>query len=249
MRHRVDVSVVMPVYNEQERVRGVVTAWCNQLTNLGIRSEVRVYDDGSSDATSAILAELAGERSEVMVIRQENRGHGPTVLRGYREAGGDWVLQVDGDGGVDPRDFTRFWAHRDSHDMIVGYRHARGGSIGRRVLTLLARLGVLVAFGETLRDVNSPYRLIRRDPLHRLIAMIPPGTFAPNVALSGLACSAGLRILQLRVAATPVRRAGRHVRNRRVYAGAVRAMAQTVRIAVRHQLMRWSGREDPPPAR
>lgn len=249
MTQRVDVSVVIPVYNEQERVRGVVTAWCKHLTNLGLRHEVRLYDDGSSDATSAILDEVAREWPEVNVIRQENRGHGPTVLRGYREAGGDWVLQVDGDGGVDPVDFTRFWEVRNSHDMIVGYRRGRAASLGRRVLTMLARLGVLMVFGETLRDVNSPYRLIRREPLHRLIAILPPDTFAPNVALSGLACSAGLRILQLPVAATPVRRAERHARSRRIYAGAVRAMAQTVRIAVRHHLIRWSRRAAPPPAR
>ncbi|MDX1385296.1 MAG: glycosyltransferase family 2 protein, partial [Thermoanaerobaculia bacterium] len=89
---------MLPVYNEAETLASVLDEWIAELTRLGIAFEIRAYDDGSTDGTAAILAEMAGSEPRLRVDRHENRGHGPTVLRGYREATAEWILQIDSDG-------------------------------------------------------------------------------------------------------------------------------------------------------
>jgi glycosyltransferase involved in cell wall biosynthesis len=85
----------MPVYNEGGGIATVNATWQTVLSGLHIPYEVRVYDDGSTDDTGAVLDGLAERYPEMRVTHQSNRGHGPTVLRGYRDATGVWVFQVD----------------------------------------------------------------------------------------------------------------------------------------------------------
>src|SRR5438445_3120274 len=91
------LTVVMPAYNEAGAIREVVGGWDRQLGSLGVRYEIRVYDDGSRDGTGDLIAALAREHPTVAAVRQTNRGHGPTILRGYHEARGEWVFQTDSD--------------------------------------------------------------------------------------------------------------------------------------------------------
>src|SRR4051812_48649922 len=91
------LSVVMPVYNEAEAIGPVLDAWANELSRLGIDYELRVYNDGSKDRTLEILQQKAQTLPRLVVGTHENRGHGPTILRGYGEARGEWVFQVDSD--------------------------------------------------------------------------------------------------------------------------------------------------------
>src|SRR5207245_8895132 len=96
------LTVVMPAYDEAGVIGEVVMGWDRQLATLGVPYEIRVYDDGSRDGTGDLLAAVAGECSTVAAVRQTNRGHGPTILRGYREARGEWILHTGSDDGVGP---------------------------------------------------------------------------------------------------------------------------------------------------
>lgn len=199
------LSVVMPVYNEAPVVETVVTDWVAELSRLGIDFELRVYDDGSCDGSDELLRRLASRDRRIVFTRHPNRGHGPTLLRGYQEARGEWVFQVDSDGEVDAAGFETLWRERDEYDLLVGYR-VGGASRGwaRSIVSTWARGAVLLLFGGTLRDVNCPFRLLRGDFLRELLPWLPADTFAPNVALGGLALAARAAIYQ-----HPVRYLGR----------------------------------------
>lgn len=228
---QVVLSVVIPVFNEAGAIRDVVAAWDDAVAGLAVPYEIRVYDDGSRDATSALLAGLARERPHVVALRHENRGHGPTILRGYHEARGEWVFQVDGDDEMPAAAFPRLWARRDEADLVLGYRVGRVQSPARRVVSAASRGTVRVLFGRGVHDVNVPYRLYRRRALDALLPLVPADTFAPNVALAGLAIRRGFRVVELpvphrhRVAGTS------SLGSWRLWRSAIRAMAQTVRIA------------------
>src|SRR5262245_30899365 len=194
-----DLSVVMPVHNEELSIRPVLEEWTSMLDNLGISYELRVYDDGSRDRTGAIIEELARERPSVVALRHENRGHGPTILRGYREARGEWVFQTDSDDEMSPESFPSVWSRREDADLVLGYRAGRRSPPSRRLVTGVSRLSVRVLFGAPLRDVNTPYRLYRRTALARLLGGVPMDAFAPNVILAGLAVRQRLRVIEVPV--------------------------------------------------
>jgi glycosyltransferase involved in cell wall biosynthesis len=221
----------MPVYNEAAALATVLPAWTEELARLGIDYELLVYDDGSADGSDRVASSFAEHR--VVVRRHPNRGHGPTIMRGYHEATGDWVFQVDSDGEISPAHFHRLWSRRADHDVLLGCRKDRQSPVARRIVTWVARLAVGILFGRMLADVNTPYRLMRRKALQATLAHIPSDTFAPNVAISGLAARADLRIHQEWVPHSG-RVGGRASLVRwSLVKGAARAFVQTIVIAVR----------------
>ena len=167
----------------------------------------------------------------MIVTRQENAGHGPTVLRGYREARGRWVFQIDSDNEMGPESFPDFWSRRDQYDFLVARRDGRQSPFVRRVISAFSRLTVRLAFGRSVWDVNCPYRLMRREALLHLVARVPESAFAPNVILSGLAAQAGLRLGEY-----PVRHQGRKTGKvslfgLRAWKAAWRSFRETVSVA------------------
>ncbi len=232
----VQLSVVIPVLNEERSIAAVVEEWTAELARLGIRHEIRLYDDGSSDGTGEILRRLQASRREIVVSTHSNRGHGPTVLRGYREAEGEWVLQIDADDEIGPRAFEELWNRRERNDFLLGRRQGRPQGPMRRALSATARWTVRLGFGGSVRDVNSPYRLMRRKPLVALLRHLDPGTFAPNVALTGLAIAAGLRLEEVGVATQPARARRSSLRGRTLLLAGLRSLAGTLAAAFRQRV-------------
>jgi dolichol-phosphate mannosyltransferase len=230
-----DLSVVIPAYNEAAAIRGVIEAWAGELDRLGVEYEIRVYDDGSADATPTVLRETAAALPRLVVVRHTNRGHGPTVLRGYHEARGEWVFQTDGDGEASPADFARLWSARDAYDILVGNRVTRHAPFARRCVTVGCRLAMRLLFGTRIVDANCPYRLIRRTSLVAMLRALPDETFAPNAVLSGLAARRGLRIFETPVAWEARRTGTVSIFGWRLWKGAIRSLRQSVVIARGHR--------------
>lgn len=227
-----ELTVVMPVFNEQEAIGQVLTSWSEQLEALGIDYEIRVFDDGSKDATLQVITEAAERNPRIIARSHTNCGHGPTIYRGYSEAEGEWVFQTDSDDEMKPGSFPLLWNSRANADFLIGYRQNRVSPLPRQIITLISRVTVYLLFGLGMRDVNSPYRLIRREHLHRMLKRIPSQTFAPNVSLSGLAIREKLRILQF-----PVPHEGRKtgtvsIMKWKLWKVAFQSFMETVRIAV-----------------
>jgi len=223
----------MPVFNEAAVIEEVVTAWLRELERLGIGYEFLAYDDGSRDESGRILERLGEQVPGLVVSRQANAGHGSTILRGYREARGDWVFQVDSDDEMGPESFAALWEQREGYDLLLGARRERDAPLARRLITALARITVWALFGRAVTDVNAPYRLMRRPCLASLLSAIPAGTFAPNVIISGLAAQRGLRVREIGVPHRGRRTGTVSIVRWRLWRSAVRAFVQTVTIAVR----------------
>jgi dolichol-phosphate mannosyltransferase len=230
-----ELTVVMPVYNEEAALPGVLAAWTGELDRLGMDYRLCVYDDGSRDGTGRVLEEEARRHPRVVARSHANRGHGPTILRGYREAEGDWVFQVDSDGEMPPGGFESLWSRREAYDLLVGSRAGRKEPPVRYLITAVSRLTVRALFGRGVADVNAPYRLMRRERLQALLQEIQGEPFAPNVILSGLAARARLRIGEW-----PVPCVGRHAGRSsltpvRILKGSVRSFFETLGTAARRR--------------
>jgi len=225
------LSAVMPAYNEGEGIRDVLRAWLRQIDALGVPYELRVYDDGSCDGTADVVAALARDEPGLVLVWQTNRGHGPTVLRGYREARGEWIFQTDSDDEMGPESLAAVWAAREQADIVLGYRDDRQSPAGRRLISAVARWSVRLLFGGRLRDVNAPYRLHRRAALARLLPRVPADAFAPNVILSGLAARERLRIVEVPVPYRTRRTGQSSIVRWKLWRAAARSFLQTLRVA------------------
>jgi|GEM_PF-66605 len=201
------LCVVMPVYNEEAAIGPVLEKWVKALDALGMDYVIRPYNDGSKDGSLSVMRRRAeelnaGGRVRVEVRDKPNGGHGNTILTGYREAareGFGWIFQIDSDDEMGPEKFGELWSCRNGYDFLVGIRDGRVQAFPRKVISFVSRLSVRLFYGESVWDVNTPYRLMRTSAFKGFFEAIPSTTFAPNVILSGLAARYSLRCFETRV--------------------------------------------------
>ena len=173
------LCVVMPVYNEQAAICGVLEKWASVLDSLGIDYLIRPYDDGSRDSSLRLMREFAEEHPQcrIDVRSKANGGHGHTILTGYRQAvedGFDWVFQIDSDDEMGPEHFENLWRRRESFDFLVGRRAGRSQAPARKMVSFISRLTVRLLYGKSrVWDVNAPYRLMRVSALAPIFRSIP----------------------------------------------------------------------------
>jgi glycosyltransferase involved in cell wall biosynthesis len=168
------VSVVIPAYNEEEAIGPLVA----EVKKAGRWREVLVVDDASTDRTSE-RAEAAGAR----VVRPPyNKGNGAAVKTGVREARGEVVLLMDGDGQHDPADMSRLAEPVGVHDMVIGARaaadqapmRALGNAIFNRLASWLT--------GRPIPDLTSGFRAARRDRMLEVLPLLPNGFSYPTTS-------------------------------------------------------------------
>jgi hypothetical protein len=143
------------------------------------------------------------------------------------------VFQVDSDDEMPPQGFETLWSRRGDFDFLIGGREGRESPPVRKVISAVSRLTVRALFGRGVRDVNSPYRLMRLSCLRALLAHVPGEPFAPNVILSGLAARAGLRIGEWPVPHQGRRAGSGSLTPVRALKGAVRSFRETVAAGLR----------------
>lgn len=235
---QLELTVVIPVYNEGTGLKDMLEAWSAELDSLSVSYVLRVFDDGSNDDTPQVLRRIASRISKLEVVEQQNKGHGPTILRGYREAMSEWILQVDGDDEIGPGEFAALWSLRADADLVMGVRRGRSATWVRRMITWWAKWIVRAAYGANAADVNTPYRLMRSSAFKPLLDELSPNFFAPNIALTGMAAMSNLRILEVPVPCSVQPRTRSSVRGLRLWRGVARSLWQTVVVAVRFRRSR-----------
>ncbi len=181
------LAVVIPVYNEDSCIEKVIEDWGQALEALSINFKIIIVNDGSTDRTSEILDSLAQEHPELIVIHQENQGHGIAVKNGYIEATSqdfDYIFQTDSDDQFTPQDFASFWEKRKESPALFGHRQKRHDPTHRKIISFFLRKMIFDFYGVNIPDANIPYRLFQGSFLKRTLACLTPGLFAPNIFLS-----------------------------------------------------------------
>ena len=183
------LAVVIPVYNEEAIIELVLEKWHQELSHLKIDFAIYAYNDGSRDNSLAKIQKMA-EKYPARIIAKDkaNSGHGPTILQGYREAaanGFDWIFQIDSDDEMEPDSFHKLWKERRHYDFLAGFRAGRQQPFARKMISTVSRICVRAFYGKTIKDVNTPYRLLRVSAFKSVFDELPSNTFAPNVIISG----------------------------------------------------------------
>lgn len=157
------LSIVLPCHNEAGVVRGVVADALAVGGQIATRLEVLVVDDGSTDASPRILAEMAAEHQELRVVTHEmNQGYGAALRTGFTEARGDYVFYTDGDGQFQLDDLHSAVPLLEDHDIAVGYRDGRRDPWFRKLAGSVWTGLMNRCFGLRVRDVNCAFKVFPR---------------------------------------------------------------------------------------
>jgi len=176
------LAVVIPVYNEEANLKGLLEDWEPIFRNLAIPYRLIFVNDGSTDGSADVLRQIQEDNHSVIVVTQPNSGHGAATLRGYRMAlEATWIFQIDGDHQLDPGAFSELWTNRGQYDLLLAERRDKNATLPRRLLSMLTATLVRLLYGGGVRDVNVPYRLMRSNLLREALTVVPDGSFAPEM--------------------------------------------------------------------
>ena len=179
--------IVIPAYNEEETIVSVIDEWYQVVEKVGNGSRLVIIDDGSKDKTFQIMKDAAAGREAFLPLTKPNGGHGATILYGYNYAikeGADYIFQTDSDGQTLPEEFWEFWKSRKNYDMIIGHRKGRQDGFSRVFVTKTLKFVLQLVFHVSVRDANTPFRLMESKVLKDNIKLIPENYNLSNVIIS-----------------------------------------------------------------
>jgi glycosyltransferase involved in cell wall biosynthesis len=197
------LSVVVPVYNEEQNVAPLAAAIRDALVDVP-SWELLLVDDGSTDRTREVATGLAAVDPRIRVVTlARNYGQTQAMQAGFDEALGDVVVSLDGDLQNDPADIPRLLAKLDEgYDLVAGYRERRQDAfLTRKVPSWCANRIIRAITRVDIRDNGCSLKAYRRWTLERMHLYSDMHRFLPALA----AATAGARITEMPVRHHPRR--------------------------------------------
>ena len=192
-----ELSIVIPVYNEEENIEPLVSELTTVLSRLQQTYEIVIVDDGSRDGTFAKLRVLLAQRPELTIMRlKRNFGQTAAVAAGLAQASGETVILMDGDAQNDPADIPAMLAKlAEGNDLVVGWRFNRQDPfLNRRLPSMIANRLISWATQVKLHDYGCTLKVMRRTVAKDLRLYGEMHRFIP-----ALAYERGAQIAELKV--------------------------------------------------
>ncbi len=178
------LSVIIPLYNEEENVPLLYEKLKEFLESLKKEYEMLFVDDGSTDRTLSILEEIQSKDNRVVVLSlRRNFGQTAAFAAGFDFARGDIVVTMDGDLQNDPADISKLLDLIKDHDLVSGWRKKRKDPFfSRRLPSLVANWLISKVTGVKLHDYGCSLKAYRRDVIKNLKLYGEMHRFIPAVA-------------------------------------------------------------------
>jgi glycosyltransferase involved in cell wall biosynthesis len=179
-----ELSVVLPVYNEEESLVPLCDELRVVLDSGGLDYEIVFVDDGSRDRSAEIIRGLREAWPRIRLIRfKENAGETAALDAGFKAARGRWVVSMDADLQNDPRDIPHLLSYLDRWDAATGWRARRGDgdSLVRRVSSRVANRIRNAVTHESIQDSGCTFRAFRRECLRDLVLYRGLHRFIPQL--------------------------------------------------------------------
>jgi glycosyltransferase involved in cell wall biosynthesis len=206
----VNISIVIPAYNEAGNLHPLVEACAQALAPVGGAHEIVIVNDGSTDNTAEVLAALEVKQSLLRTIHHEpgrNIGCHPSELVALKVARGDFALFLPADLQIHPSSLPRFLDAAEHADVVASRRVNRADSAARRLLSRANNRVERLLMGVEVRDAHSSM-LVNRQVLDRIVPQIVSSSALIPAELLVRARRQGLRITEVDVEHHP-RRVGR----------------------------------------
>ena len=192
-----DLSVVVPLFNEEESLPHLVEQLLQALRPSGERFELVLVNDGSSDRTAEVLEQISREVPElVAVLLRKNYGQTAAMAAGFDVAQGEVIVSLDGDLQNDPADIPMLLAKlRLGYDLVSGWRHQRqDAALQRKLPSRIANRLIGRVTGVKLHDYGCSLKAYRREVLSDMRLYGELHRFLP-----ALAFIEGARITEVKV--------------------------------------------------
>jgi glycosyltransferase involved in cell wall biosynthesis len=172
-QREIEVSVVVPAYNEHEAIRPVIDDILAVMVSMQRSYEIIVVDDGSTDDTAAQAASYPGVR---VISHKQNRGNGAARTTGIRAALGQLIVMTDADGTYPAVEFAALLRELDEGaDMVIGAREREAGTVAwlRRPAKYFIKALASYMVEYDIPDLNSGLRAMRKDLVERFFGILP----------------------------------------------------------------------------
>jgi len=195
----IDISVVVPVYNEEENLPILIPQIAEVLRPLGKTYEMIFVDDGSKDRSRRLLKEMVVQHPQIRVLGfRKNCGETAAGAAGIKEARGGIVITIDADLQNDPKDIPRMLDYLKEYDMVTGWRQKREDSWVKRITSKIANRIRNSLSGEEIQDSGCTFRAYKRECLQEIKLYKGMHRFLPT-----LVKMEGYRVIEIPIAHHP----------------------------------------------
>jgi glycosyltransferase involved in cell wall biosynthesis len=192
-----ELSIVVPLYNEEDSLRPLYAAITNAVDPLGISFEIVFVDDGSSDGTVRVADEIARGDPRVCLVKfRRNYGQTPAMAAGIAQASGEVIVTMDGDLQNDPRDIGNLLRKIDEgYDIVVGWRFERQDKlVSRKIPSRIANRLIARVTGVPIKDNGCSLKAYRASLIKKIPLYSEMHRFIP-----AMASIAGPKIAEIKV--------------------------------------------------
>lgn len=207
-----EISIVIPVYNEEENLPLLVPQVIDVLRPLDKKFEIIIVDDGSTDNSFNVIKDLSSRYMELRYIRfKKNAGQTAAFDAGFKNALGDVVVTLDSDLQNDPQDIPRLLSYIPDYDIVCGWRAERKDPILKRISSRIANSFRNFFTKDSIHDTGCSLKVYKHEWLSKIKLFRGLHRFLPT-----LLKMEGARVIEVKVSHKP-RRFGRskyNIRNR-----------------------------------
>jgi len=175
------VDLVLPAHNEEHSIEGVIRDFYEICaTKGGLDLHFIISEDGSSDATAAVIEALAAELPITLIHTDYRKGYSRAVIDGMLASTAPLVATCDSDGQYDPAGLLDLVAAVDGHQVAFGYRNPRHDPPIRKVMSGAFKMAYEIFQSARFKDPSCPFDLFSRESLEVLVLNNPKVPLMPQ---------------------------------------------------------------------
>lgn len=200
------LSVIIPCYNEANRLPATLRDIAEYLLHTREPVEVLVVDDGSTDYTADAAYAMADRIPGLRVLRlPKNRGKGRAVQYGMLAATGEYALFMDADNATPLAEIEKLWPYAAEHDVVIGSRHLPTSDVVirqpwyRRLLSRAGNVVIQLLLVKGVRDTQCGFKLFTKTAREKIFARQRVRGFGFDIEVLSIARHMGYRIKEVGV--------------------------------------------------
>jgi glycosyltransferase involved in cell wall biosynthesis len=228
------VSIIMPAYNVANSIADVMVKVKRAMTSITDDYEIIVVNDGSRDATRAVLESLCNSRLKI-VDHKDNLGKGAAIKTGVKYANGAYTILLDADGDIDIKNINLYFRALRKYDIVVGSkRHPRStyqAPFLRKILSLGYNTLVKILLGIRVGDTQTGLKAFKTRYLKLIMKVIVVKRYSWDAEALAVA-----NLLKLRIAEVPV-----HIKQEKLFRikDVLRMLLEILGITYRLRIIGW----------